>query len=377
MSNLAESIFDDIRPYYDSEIPQAMHRIAASDYLPQLADFVFPDKTYDEVADLLRGITTTHEFQHQVMYYFNCQVIQRSITEFSCNGLQQLDTGKPYLFVSNHRDIVLDASLLQNALVDNGFDTCEITFGANLMCNPLIIDIGCSNKMFRVERGGDARQFYQSSLHLSRYIRHVITEKHSSVWIAQRNGRTKDGVDLTEQGLIKMFAQSGGHDKMEALNQLNIVPIAVSYEWESCDVLKATEISQSLHGRYIKQPGEDIRSILTGIMQPKGRVHFEVCPPLKKEELEAFSSLPLNDAIRNVAELIDRRIIEAYRLMPTNYIAYQMLYPASDMEFPPIDQQQKQTFIDRINALEVAEARDILLHIYANPIHSKLKLSQH
>lgn len=112
-------------------------------------------------------------------------------------------------------------------------------------------------------------------------------------------------------------------------------------------------------------------------MQPKGRVHFEVCPPLKKEELEAFSSLPLNDAIRNVAELIDRRIIEAYRLMPTNYIAYQMLYPASDMEFPPIDEQQKQTFIDRINALEVAEARDILLHIYANPVHSKLKLSQH
>ena len=371
---LTETEFDDIRPYRDAEVAEAMQRIADSRWLSQLAAFVFPDLNVEEVARLLRQIDTTKAFQRRVMYHFNEQVMRRSIEHFSCNGLQRLDSSHPYLFVSNHRDIVLDASLLQNALVDHGFETSEITFGANLMCDPLVIDIGRSNKMFRVERGGDAREFYRSSLHLSRYIRHVITQKRASVWIAQRNGRTKDGIDQTEQGLIKMFMQSADDEKVASLAALNIVPVAVSYEWEPCDLLKAAEMARSRHGKYVKQPGEDIHSILTGINQQKGKVHFEVCPPLTSEELSPLSALPLNEATRRIAELIDRRIIEAYRLMPTHRLAYSMLHPEEKTNWVA-DEELKEILIGRMQTLEEAEMRDIFLQIYAHPVVSKLKFS--
>ena len=177
------------------------------------------------------------------------------------------------MYLSNHRDIMLDASLLQNALLMNGFDTTEITFGANLMQGQLVIDIGKSNKMFRVERpGGSIREFYKASMHLSEYIRHTIVEKKQSVWIAQRNGRTKDGKDRTDQGIINMFRMSS-EGKSTSLSQLNLLPVSVSYEWEPCDILKTLELYAKRQGPYLKKPGEDLNSILTGILQPKGRVH--------------------------------------------------------------------------------------------------------
>ena len=149
--------FDDLRPYTDAEIPAAMARIAASEWLPQLAAFVFPDKTPEAVAAHLLRLNTIEAFQREVMHTFNAQVIARSIDRFTCEGLQRLSPDTPYLFVSNHRDIVLDASLLQSALLDNGCSTAEITFGANLMCHPLVVDIGRSNRMFRVERAAGLR----------------------------------------------------------------------------------------------------------------------------------------------------------------------------------------------------------------------------
>ena len=141
--------FDDIRPYNDAEVALAMRRLAQSEWLPQLAQFVFPELTTQDVAHMLTQINTSHDFQHRIMHRFNREVMRRSTTHFSCDGLEHLQPGTPYLFVSNHRDIVLDASLLQNALVDAGHDTCEITFGANLMTHPTVVDIGKSNKMFR------------------------------------------------------------------------------------------------------------------------------------------------------------------------------------------------------------------------------------
>ena len=174
-NHYSPSFFDDIRPYNNAEIPAAMHRIADSELLPKLAAFIFPGVSVDKIRALLREIKTSDEFQHKVMYDFNVQVIKHSVTQFTCNGLQNLSPSQSYMFVSNHRDIVLDASLLQMALTDAGFPTSEITFGANLMCHPLLIDIGKSNKMFRVERGGNAREFYRSSLHLSQYLHYVLT----------------------------------------------------------------------------------------------------------------------------------------------------------------------------------------------------------
>ena len=371
--------FDDIRPYFQEEIPAAMQRIAASDGFPIIASYVFPDRSVKEVREEVRTIQTIEEFQTKVMKEFNAQVIERSISQFSFEGLGHIQHDVPYLYVSNHRDIVLDSSLLQYVLYLNGYPTTEITFGANLMSGPLIIDIGKSNKMFRVERGGTPKEFYRCSLHLSEYIRHVICEKKQSVWIAQRNGRTKDGSDRTDQGIIKMFSVSDPTDKISSLDSLHIVPVSVSYEWESCDFLKAFELYMSRGQKYIKRPGEDITSILTGIMQEKGRVHFEVCPPIKRSELESLNSLTQNEYHQQVARIIDLRIRTHYRLWPNNYIAHDMLYGQTTYQ-SMYTEAEKQAFLERIAMLDSMAQKEqyavtdldalheIFLGIYANPI---------
>ena len=319
--------FDDIRPYYEDEIPAAMQRIADSDVFPLLASYVYPNEPLEQVRERIRSFRTVREFQHDTMRRVNEQVIARSISEFSVSGLERLSPDKHYLFVSNHRDIMLDASLLQYYFVTQGFDTTEITFGANLMMHPVVIDVGKSNKMFKVARpGGDIKEFYRMSLHLSEYIRYAIQEKGQSVWIAQRNGRTKNGIDKTDQGIIKMFCMSEPKDKIKALADLHIVPVAISYEWESCDVLKALELYESQYTRYTKKPGEDLNSILTGILEPKGRVHIALCQPIRMVELSAFESQTNNEYHKSVARLIDSRINMNYRLYPNNYIAHDMLY---------------------------------------------------
>ena len=367
------SFFDDIRPYNNAEIPAAMHRIADSELLPKLAAFIFPGVSVDKIRALLREIKTSDEFQHKVMYDFNVQVIKHSVTQFTCNGLQNLSPSQSYMFVSNHRDIVLDASLLQMALTDAGFPTSEITFGANLMCHPLLIDIGKSNKMFRVERGGNAREFYRSSLHLSQYIHYVLTHKKSSIWIAQRNGRTKNGIDATDQGLINMFSMAGGRDKIQTLSELHIVPVAVSYEWEPCDILKVRELHQARTAKYVKRPGEDIDSILTGILQPKGRVHIEVCEPLTADELLVYRGLSSHEIVNHVAKLIDRRIISYYRLMANNYLAYDLMHIAS-RPTAFCTAKERSLFVDRMNSLPDSSLREIFLGIYANPVISQRTL---
>lgn len=368
--------FDDIRPYTDEEIPSAMSRIAESQMLPLLASYVCPEKPLDEVRQMLLGFKTIKDFQYGIMYHVNEQIIKNSITSFSYGGTENLEKGKPYLFVSNHRDIMLDASLLQNLLVDLGLETSQITFGANLMMNPLVVDIGKSNKMFRVERpGGSIKDFYKSSMHLSEYIRHAISEEQQSVWIAQRNGRTKDGNDQTDQGIIKMFCMSKQEDKIGALSELNILPIAVSYEWESCDILKAIELYESQKVKYIKKPGEDLNSILTGILQPKGRVHFEFCPIVTAEELNQYNDCTNNDYHKQVAHLLDERIHKAYHLWPNNYIAHDMLYGQRRFA-SKYTKEERAEFESHLAKLDNYDSdlevlRDLLLGIYANPVNNK------
>lgn len=372
--------FDDIRPYYPSEVPEAMQRIAASDAFVLLSSFIFPDQEVNQMRQMVAGLQTTEEFQARVMVPFNQQVIARTTTQFTCCGIaENIVSGTSYLYVSNHRDIVLDSSLLQYQLLLHGLPTTEITFGANLMCSPLIIDIGKSNKMFRVERGGTPKEFYRCSKHLSDYIRHVITERHSSVWIAQRNGRTKDGLDATDQGIVKMFGLSRQDDMVQSLDELHIVPVCVSYEWEPCDLLKACELYFSRSQKYIKRPGEDVNSILTGIVEPKGRVHFEVCEPLRREELEAYRHLQPNEFHQQVARLIDRRINSHYHLWPNNYIAHDLLHNASTYR-QQYTEQELQAFrqhleqLDQMMSLEQYQEVDIdtlhqiFLGIYANPV---------
>ena len=367
-------LFDDIRPYTEAEIPAAMQRIASSDYFPLIAAYVYPDEPVDVVRQRVASYTSVAEFQRQTMYRVNERIVENTITELTCHGLEALDTHQPYLYISNHRDIMLDASLLQNCLVDRGFDTTEITFGANLMINATVTDIGRSNKMFRVERpGGNIKEFYRCSQHLSEYIRYAIESKRQSVWIAQRNGRTKDGDDRTDQGVIKMLCMSSPDDKIAALAELHIVPVAVSYEWETCDILKTLELYESLQRPYIKKPGEDLNSILTGITQPKGRVHLEICTPIAREELAAMSSLTAYRYHKAVARLLDGRIRAAYRLFPNNYIAHDLRYGTSRYLHRYSD-DQRAAFVARLRHLDAFEGcdidrlRDIFIGIYANPV---------
>lgn len=375
--DMETKLFDDIRPYNAAEIPAAMQRIAYSSSFPILAAYVYPGEPLDDVRKRIANYTTVREFQEETMSMVNERVIKNSITDFSCSGLDKLDPNKQYLYVSNHRDIMLDSSLLQYFLVQNGFDTTEITFGANLMMSPLIIDIGKCNKMFKVERpGGSIKEFYRCSKHLSEYIRYALNEKKQSVWIAQRNGRTKDGNDATDQGIIKMFCMSCPEDKIKAIEQLHIVPVSISYEWESCDILKTLELYESQFAKYTKKPGEDLNSILTGIVQPKGKVHIELCDPVSYAELSELEHLTNNEYHKAVAKLLDKRINTAYRLYPNNYIAYDLRYGTTKyVEY--YTRQERDAFIERVKLLErydtceVETLKDIFLGIYSNPVNNK------
>jgi glycerol-3-phosphate O-acyltransferase len=370
--------FDDIRPYYEEEISAAMMRIADSESFPLLASYVYPQEDIEKVRNQIRTYKTIRDFQLEVMRCVNEQVISRSTTGFISNGIERLSPTMKYLFMSNHRDIMLDACLLQYVLYKNGHETSEITFGANLMQGQLVTDIGKSNKMFKVNRpANNPKEFYLSSLHLSEYMRYVLTQKDESVWIAQRNGRTKDGIDRTDQGLIKMLGMSNPSDKVDGLAELHIVPVAVSYEWESCDVLKALELYASRNEKYIKKPGEDLNSILTGITQKKGEVHMEFCNMITKEDLMQFEQCTANEFNRRVAKLIDERICRAYRLTPNNYIAHDMRYGKSEFS-DHYTEVQKQAFVRHVQQLRTYEDScnidvliDIFLGIYSNPIESK------
>jgi hypothetical protein len=217
------------------------------------------------------------------------------------------------------------------------------------------------------------KDFYMSSLHLSEYIRHVMTEQHESVWIAQRNGRTKDGIDATDQGIIKMFCLSCQDDKIGALDELHIVPVSVSYEWESCDILKALELYESRNAKYIKKPGEDLNSILTGIVQQKGRVNITFCEPITRNDLQQFNSCTNNEYHKRVANLLDERIVGAYQLTPNNYIAHDLRYGQRTFS-SYYTQEEKDAFLqymEKLNEFEINEPdvlKDLFLGIYANPV---------
>ena len=372
--------FDDIRPYTDAEIPAAMQRIANSEYLEPVCNFAFPGRDIDEIKEMISGFTTIAEFQLKLMFFVNDRIIKNTIDHFSYSGTEYLDPKKKYLLISNHRDIMLDCSLLLQVLQINGIPSAEITFGSNLMSSQLVIDIGRSNKMFKVVRGGNARDFYENSLHLSDYIRHAITEKGESIWIAQRNGRTKDGNDATDQGIIKMFCMSCAQDPVRAIEELNIVPVAVSYQWEPCDMLKTKELYLSRDGaKYVKQKDEDITSIITGITQQKGNVHISLCKPLEKEEYIGFAGEPANKFYKNIANLIDERIYNSYKLWNTNYIAHD-IRSGTNKYAAHYTPEEKEEFLQRFDRVlsQIDGNKEIIgsvyLGIYANPVDKKVLL---
>ncbi len=375
--------FDDIRPYYDEEIPAAMQRIADSGYLPVFAEYVFPGVDTSLVRSSLRGISSTREFQEKVMRPVNEQIIRRSITELTYSGLENVPRDGGFVMVSNHRDIMMDASLINYIFFSNGLNTSEITFGANLMSDPVVVDIGRSNKMFKVMRGGNLREFYNASRHLSDYIAYTVTRKGESVWIAQRNGRTKDGNDTTDQGIISMFCScdlSGCGDKAATLAKLRLVPVTISYEWEPCDLLKIIERYKTRLGPYIKQPGEDLNSILNGILSPKGRVHFHFSAPLDESRIAEALSSGSGHFSRDVADYIDRQIYAGYKLYPANYIACDLRSGKNEFRDRYTDADLAEFNAKKARLAEIKdclpdELESLYLNIYANNVTNFLKVS--
>ncbi len=360
-------MYENIRPLYDSELPDAIRHIISSPLFEPIARFVYPDETPGDAGKRICGIDSIHTLQDTVMREAIIRILDRSVSGFTFSGVEALTPGRPYLFISNHRDITLDAFLLQYLLFD--YNDLFITFGANLMQDPIITLIGRANRMFRVERGGTPKEFYRNMLQVSSYIRHIIVGQKNSVWIAQRNGRSKDGLDRTEVSLLKMLALSGcstRNDLLAPLKDLNIVPVSISYEWEPCDLLKAHELYLRSKGPYSKSRGEDMNSVLTGIMQPKGHVHLAITAPLSSGELDDCSDT--DSPFENLAALIDRRIGAAYCFHPTNYAAYDIKHHTDDFADRYTSELRDRLFV-RVSNIDDAE-KDILLDIYANPLVS-------
>lgn len=364
--------FDDIRPYYDREINAALKRICAVPEFEQVARFVFPEISYDETKAMLCDIHSSDDFQVKFMHRAVRQVVSNFSDGLTYSGFDKLDKNTPCLFISNHRDIVLDSAIFQALLVELDIPRTEITFGSNLMINPFIIDFGKVNKMYKVHRGGTKVELLKNSIHLSKYIRFTITEKRFSSWIAQRNGRTKDGFDKTEEALLKMLNLSGTKDFTGSFSSLNIVPLTISYEYEPCGTLKVNELYQSRDAGYQKKPGEDFKSILTGFIQPKGKIHLSAGKCVNEALKDFDNNLSVNEKISRLTALIDKQIYQDYKLWKTNYIAYDIL--ENNAFTQQYSAEEKETFLKfiekEINSMEGDKntLREMYLKIYANPV---------
>lgn len=369
--------FDDIRPYYDNEARGVMRRLQHDPLFMKLVNHLWPTMTQEEAFAKADKVTSNMAFQLEFMHQAIRVIVSRSSTGLTCSGFENVDPKQAYLYIANHRDILLDSAILQILLVEHGFETSEITFGNNLMQGGFITDFGKLNRMFTVLREGNSRELYEISQKLSAYIRHTISQKNVSVWIAQRNGRTKDGNDMTQTGLIKMLNMSGGKNFSESIKQLKIVPLSISYEYEPCDDLKVQEsYLSSLHSKYVKAPGEDLNSILTGILQPKGRIHMAIGTPIDKELLDIEKIGNENEKIKHLVNIIDEQLYTNYKLWPVNYIANDIANESTEYS-SHYTEEEKNNFINyikqKISKLKGDEQSlfNLFINMYSNPVKTK------
>ena len=370
--------FESLRPYYDRESEEVMKRIAYHDSYHKAMQYLWPEMTKEAIIEKALKTKSPYEFQTGYMRDAIWKIVDTTSQGLTWSGLEHLDKNKSYLYIANHRDILLDSAILQIILDKEEFETSEITFGSNLMDQGFITDFGRMNRMFTVKREGNVKELYDISRQLSAYIRHTIIDKNVSVWIAQRNGRTKDGNDTTQTGLLKMLNMSGTKDFKSNFESLNIVPLTISFEYEPCDALKVQEsYLSSLHTKYVKAPGEDLNSILTGIKQPKGKIHVAFGKPIKDELVEIDKISNENDKVKLLASYIDKQIYKNYKLNAVNYIAYDLLHKTNVFE-NSYTNIEKISFLNYVSKKlsELNGEKEILEHLfitlYANPLINKL-----
>ena len=318
--------FKDIYPYDDSRTREALARVSRNPFVWLISKYLFPDKPFWTLAGDLRRVQTVDEFQNEVMTKVVRSVLDRTSSGLEVRGMENV-TGLNggFLLMSNHRDIVMDPAIILYSIYSAGLGQVELCVGSNLLSSGFVEDMMRSNRLVKVYRGLPAHKMVEFSRTLSSYIRKRIVSGESSIWIAQRQGRAKDGKDRTGQGIVKMLEMSGSGDFCKDFSELRIIPVSMSYEYESCDALRARELAVSKNKEYHKGKREDTMSIKTGITQNKGHICMTFCKPLSAEEIQAAASLKGNDRYRSLCDTIDSRICGSYCLWKTNYMGYDLM----------------------------------------------------
>jgi len=370
----ALSRFRDIAPLSEQDVPAAISLLLAEPKFVKILMYLFPNQSIDKVKFLFQSVKSVSDFQHKIDYPFLQDIEAKTTDGIRLEGTENLCSNENYLFLSNHRDITLDASYLCIKLMDKGFDTVEIAVGDNLLIEPWIETLVRLNKSFIVRRGLRGRQQLEASRLLSEYVRYAIQDKHQSVWMAQREGRAKDSNDRTQESLLKMLAMSGNGTPIENLASLSICPLTISYEYDPCDFLKAKELQQRRDDPYFqKSPQDDLRSMQTGFKGFKGQMVYVIGEKLQIP-VEKLSNLPRAEQFGAIAKAIDHQIHRNYHIYASNRIAYDQLYPEqalggySDEEKAKFEHYLNEQIakIDLPNKDEVF-LRLKLLDIYANP----------
>lgn len=374
--------FDEIRPYYDEELPQIYEELLADPAFRQVVAAVFPEITFEAFAQKMRACKTKLEFQKAFCYTILKRFARDTTAGVTMDHSAQPDKTKAYTYISNHRDITLDSGFLSVELIDEGMDTVEIAIGDNLLIFPWIKKFVRVNKSFIVQRGLTMRQMLESSGRMSRYMHLTIKNKNQSIWIAQREGRAKDSNDRTQESVLKMLAMGGEGDVIDRLMEMNIVPLTISYEYDPCDYLKAQEFQQKRDiPDYKKTQEDDLKNMQTGLFGFKGRVHFKVTPCINDELSTLNRSQPKPELFEQIATLIDRRIHANYRLYPGNYIAHDLLSGTRSFSghYTAEEKTKFEDYIDsQLGRIELENKdlpflREKMLLMYANPLTNYLK----
>lgn len=374
--------FDDIRPYYDKEVREKMRLLVKDKTFDKVLMHLFKYRPKVEMVKFqLRRIRSIKQLQGVFIYDLLHWLIDKSSDGLKCTGVEKLDKNKPYLFISNHRDIILDAAIINFLIFEYGMNTTQIAIGDNLLLYDWIEHMVKLNRCFLIKRSLPPRELMQASKKVSSFIRQSITEDKMSVWIAQREGRTKDGNDQTQLSVLKMLNMSNDKSVSEGFNELNIVPVSISYEIEPCGLAKMKELIKKEHYGVRKTDKDDLKSMGMGMFTPKGRMHFVFGEPIKTNFALADNAEQRNKYLKDLGDLIDAQIYKNFKLWPNNYVAYDMLMQEHKFKDKYTAQEQRKFEIMVEQAMvnidyPITDITERFLKIYANPVINKLKVTK-
>jgi 1-acyl-sn-glycerol-3-phosphate acyltransferase len=370
--------FDAIRPFYDSEVNQALHDVVNHPMMKTMMNFTFPELEDQVWKEQLKKTHSIRDFQCNFIYQTIQKVLEKSSEGLTTSGFEKLEKNTSYLFISNHRDILLDTTLLNVCLFEHGLVMTASAIGDNLVKKAFLSTLAKLNRNFLVLRGLSPREMLQSSKLLAEYMGQLLLRENRSVWIAQREGRTKDGNDETNPGVLKMIGMGSDEaNLMDYFKKLKIVPVSISYEYDPTDVLKMPQLMAEANNEvYVKDKNEDFMTILSGIMGTKKRIHISVGDVLDTEINQIVAENDnSNKQIQALAQVIDDSILQNYQLWPTNFIAYDILNETN--KYSHLYKENEKLLFERRLEMRIGcdngVARQGFLAMYANPVVSKLK----